>query len=70
MFSHDLVHIFLLKALFNTETSKIQNRVSLLYGYHKSSNSDKKIFTCMVLFDFCFKALQHILGHFGRGQLP
>ena len=22
------------------------------------------------LFDFCFTALQHILGHFGRGQLP
>ena len=21
-------------------------------------------------FDFCFTALQHILGHFGRGQLP
>ena len=20
-------------------------------------------------FDFCFTALQHILGHFGRGQL-
>ena len=25
-------------------------------------------FVC--LFDFCFTALQHILGHFGRGQLP
>ena len=23
----------------------------------------------MVLFDFCFMALRHILGHFGRGQL-
>ena len=23
-----------------------------------------------VWFDFCFMALQHILGHFGRGQLP
>ena len=21
-------------------------------------------------FAFCFPALQHILGHFGRGQLP
>ena len=21
-------------------------------------------------FDFCFTALQHILDHFGRGQLP
>ena len=21
-------------------------------------------------FDFCFMALQHILGNFGRGQLP
>ena len=21
-------------------------------------------------FDICFTALQHILGHFGRGQLP
>ena len=21
-------------------------------------------------FDFCFTTLQHILGHFGRGQLP
>ena len=24
----------------------------------------------LVWFDFCFTALQHILGHFGRGQLP
>ena len=24
----------------------------------------------MVWFDFCFRALEHILGHFGRGQLP
>ena len=24
----------------------------------------------LVWFDFCFIALQHILGHFGRGQLP
>ena len=23
-----------------------------------------------IWFDFCFTALQHILGHFGRGQLP
>ena len=23
----------------------------------------------LVLFDFCFTALRHILGHFGRGQL-
>ena len=23
----------------------------------------------LVWFDFCFTALQHILGHFGRGQL-
>ena len=22
------------------------------------------------LFDFCFTAIQHVLGHFGRGQLP
>ena len=25
--------------------------------------------TFMVWFDFCFTALRHILGHFGRGQL-
>ena len=24
----------------------------------------------LVWFDFCFTALQHILGHFGHGQLP
>ena len=24
----------------------------------------------LVWFDFCFMALQHTLGHFGRGQLP
>ena len=24
----------------------------------------------LVWFDFCFMALQHILGHFGQGQLP
>ena len=24
----------------------------------------------LVWFDFCFTALQHILSHFGRGQLP
>ena len=24
----------------------------------------------MVWFDFCFTAFQHILGHFGHGQLP
>ena len=25
--------------------------------------------TCIFWFDFCFTTLQHILGHFGRGQL-
>ena len=26
-------------------------------------------FRLLVWFDFCFTALRHILGHFGRGQL-
>ena len=32
----------------------------------------KMIMFCIVhfWFDFCFMALQHILGHFGRGHLP
>ena len=28
------------------------------------------VFLYVCLFDFCFTTLQHILGHFGRGQLP
>ena len=29
-----------------------------------------KAFMNLIWFDFCFMALQHILGHFERGQLP
>ena len=29
----------------------------------------KSLHRGLVWFDFCFTALQHILGHFGRGQL-
>ena len=29
----------------------------------------KKVLDRRFGFDFCFTALQHILGHFGRGQL-
>ena len=28
-----------------------------------------KVVVALVWFDFCITALQHILGHFGRGQL-
>ena len=31
-----------------------------------SETTDMEVFW----FDFCFMALQHILGHFERGQLP
>ena len=30
---------------------------------------DFKLRLVLVWFDFCFTALQHILGHFGHGQL-
>ena len=30
----------------------------------------KSVFFRRFWFDFCFKALQHILGNFGHSQLP
>ena len=34
----------------------------------KASSHSKPVYVS-VWFDFCFTALQHILGHFGHGQL-
>ena len=36
--------------------------------YHSKFAKDH--FFNVIWFDFSFTALQHILGHFGRGQLP
>ena len=33
-------------------------------------NQSMVAISVMIWFDFCFTALQHILGHFERGQLP
>ena len=34
-----------------------------------ASNPGKQLLKICFWFDFCFTALQHILGHIGRGQL-
>ena len=33
------------------------------------TNQNRFIISKLIWFDFCFTALQHILGHFGGGQL-
>ena len=58
------------------------NMTSLM---NRRSKTESAVFKCFPLYlqripyfltllfiwyDFCFTALQHILGHFGRGQLP
>ena len=42
---------------------------AILLSSDKVSLSVSVIKVSLVSFDFCFMALQHILGHFGRGQL-
>ena len=39
--------------------------MALLFDNMEIAKGGRKSFW----FDFCFTALQHILGHFGRGQL-
>ena len=42
------------------------------YRYHKLRKAFSKFYrgySGLVWFDFCFTALRHILGHFGRSQL-
>ena len=51
-----------------TECSKTQIRLTGLIKI--SSHCTTKTNHLSFWFDFCFTALQHILGHFERGQLP
>ena len=48
---------------FNANRTHYQtsSKICFLYNW---------ILNVLVWFDFCFRTLQHILGHFGRGQLP
>ena len=45
---------------------KSSNSTDILLGRIKNIAPWRVV---LVWFDFCFTALQHILGHFGRGQL-
>ena len=57
----------------NSNYKTLQNIFSITFTTTKFSNF--ALFLThddddLVWFDFCFMALQHILGHFGRSQLP
>ena len=53
--------IFLADIVSYTEDCKYDQFVAPVFPVPEIVN--------MFCFDFCFMALQHILGHFGRGQL-
>ena len=39
------------------------------FMFTNSESSGETVQMFLIWFDFCFTALQHILGHFGRGHL-
>ena len=53
--------------MFFYDVNYIYTNVSREFKIRKPLNS---LILAKIKFDFCFMALQHILGHFGRGQLP
>ena len=56
----------------NPYDSVIKRMLCIANVYSISAQYNTKMFFTddLFWFDFCFMALQHILGHFGHGQLP
>ena len=56
---------------FKDEKKALKIQAMKKLGHQFSVQTFPEVFIVIWFwFDFCFTALQHILGHFGRGELP
>ena len=73
--SSNVLILIILLLSFNTFTSNDGKVTTVSYSPEWSYWPHNRFYSYrlsqvrLVWFDFCFTALRHILGHFGRGQL-